>query len=149
MRQISAQTAPVLPIEIRRIATLPSAGTGSGAFTIYDPQSGRIVKTGSCAPDAVERQLSPGCALLHVDSDCLRDYVDVSVEPPTIRPRPVIASLSDLPIPSTVSVYCHTTGTQSVHEVHDGSFDYVDLPGRYRITVKSWPCHDAIFEVEL
>lgn len=149
MKTTLIENAPSLPIEIVRKTTSLIPSTGGLALVFYRPESGEIVQTAISSPDSLGLQTVPGCTRLQAHADVSRDYVDVSVDPPVVRPRPVIESLSALPIPCTVTVRCLTTGTERTYEVDDGCFEYSDLPGRYRLTAKSWPYHDAIFEVEV
>mgnify|MGYP001439555058 CR=1 FL=1 len=118
-------------------------------FTRFDAQ-GRILGTGGCALADYRHQLQPGDhGILPQAADLLRDYVDLSGEEIMVRKRPVIAGLDALPVPATVTVTSLTLGTSDTYEVIDGSFDYDDVPGRYRITVSAWPHLDATFEVTL
>lgn len=148
MKIISAQNFPVLPIQVTR-PTSQDATDSRLSYVLYDPVTGRIDHAGFCAPHSMPMVAKAGCLCLQAHADPLMDYVDLSGSEPAIKPRPVISSLSSLPIHSTVTVFCHTTQAQTTYEADDGSFEYCDLPGRYRITVESWPHHTAYFEVEL
>ncbi|MBK3798647.1 hypothetical protein GAY33_05275 [Azospirillum brasilense] len=118
-------------------------------FTRFDAQ-GRILGTGGCALSDYRHQLQPGDAgILPQAADLLGDYVDLTSDELMVRRRPVITSLQALPIPATVTVTSLTLGTSDTYEVTDGSFDYDDVPGRYRVTVSAWPHLDATFEIEV
>ncbi len=121
----------------------------STLFTRYDAQ-GRILGTGGCALSDYRHQIQPGdFGIVPQSADYHRDYVDLSGDEVMVRRRPTIAGLDALPIPATVTVTSVTLGTSETYEVTDGSFEYEDAPGAYRITVSAWPHLDATFEIEV
>lgn len=138
---------PFAPFDIVR--QLASRSTETTSFVLYDPETGKIVQTGCCAPFDLEHQNAPGCALMLSQADLFTDYVDLGGSEPVIRPRPTIASLESLPLPAEVTVRCATTAAEDTYTVTDGSFEYADMPGRYTVTVRAWPWRDATFELEL
>lgn len=133
---------------IPAIAGFVPPPTGA-VFTRFDAQ-GRILGTGGCALADYRHQQQPGDhGIVPYAADLERDYVDLSGAETVVRPRPTIAGLDALPVPCTVTVTSLTLGTSETYEVTDGSFEYDDLPGAYRITVSAWPHRDATFEVTL
>ena len=48
-----------------------------------------------------------------------------------------------------VDVTCAVTGITKSYTVDDGSFQYEDLPGIYRVTVRRFPYLDFVTEIRL
>lgn len=128
-----------------------SSETDSQVFlTHFKPDTGEIVQTGKYSPQGLENMMAlPELAAVRGRADLARDYVDLAGAEPVIRPRPTIQGLNSLPQGSTVEVLCVTTGSVKSYTVDDGSFEYVDLPGTYRLTVRRWPYMDFITEIRL
>jgi len=120
------------------------------AFTTYDGE-GRIHGVGTCAADVVAYQTGgrPGLAVIAAEAHHLTDYVDLSGEAPAVRRRPTIAGLDQLPDGAVVEVRCLITGSTKSYTVDDGSFQYDDLPGTYRVTVRRFPYMDFVTEIRL
>ncbi|WP_377806451.1 hypothetical protein ABNQ38_07230 (plasmid) [Azospirillum sp. A29] len=123
---------------------------GQVDYIAYD-DVGHIWQTGICAADMLERQTSdhPHLRILVAKADNATDHIDLSGEAPAVRRRPTIAGLDQLPDGAVVEVRCLITGSTKSYTVNDGSFQYDDLPGTYRVTVRRFPYMDFVMEIRL
>lgn len=122
--------------------------------TIYEPATGRIVATGRCEHDPTDHYRALGFGVVLEPSDRTTQYVDITVDPPALRPRPVLDGFARttlavgegvtmaVPAGATVTV----NGAETV--IDDGVLDLIaEHPMVHRVTVEAWPYRT--YEVEV
>lgn len=99
-------------------------------YTVFDPATGQIKRSGWCQDHMVAHQSLDGFELVKVSSDPTRQYFDLEArEPRDLRPMPINQygnKFVDLPKPCTLDI-------QGVRfEIDDGTADVTfDFPGEY------------------
>lgn len=113
-------------------------------FTIYNPLTGEILRSGSCVESDVELQIQPGEALVLGASNDVLHYVlnGEIVDRPSfnISKTEIVADdldeavIADLPDPITVTV------DGVAYEVTGGSLAITSpMPATYNIEIDHWP----------
>ncbi|MBM2883900.1 hypothetical protein JFK97_05810 [Chromobacterium phragmitis] len=110
----------------------------------FDPETGRIIQTGTSRPENIEIDRAHGQSIIEGIADALTEYVRNGA----IAPRPASPArldgmtLRDLPVPCRIII--------------DGqSYDCADAecalsfahPGLHVVSVEAWPAQSATFEV--
>ncbi|WP_395454097.1 hypothetical protein ACHMW5_07895 (plasmid) [Azospirillum melinis] len=123
---------------------------GQVDYVLHDAE-GRIRQVGICARDVLDRQAhgQSDLAVLEAKAHHLTDYVDLTGETPEVRARPTISGLDRLPSGAMIDVTCTVTGATNSYSVDDGSFEYTDMPGVYRVKVSRFPYLDFVTEIRL
>ncbi|MCD0494813.1 hypothetical protein LQD23_21290 [Chromobacterium violaceum] len=117
----------------------------NASFTVYERETGRIVRDGNCPADWVALQAGEGEGAVEGCYSADAHYVPAGV--PTPRPAmPCIrdgAHFSGLPVPCAVDI----DGKR--YDCADGVADLkFPLPGAYQVRISAWPYLDWVGEVE-
>ena len=117
-----------------------------GLYTVYEPDSGRILRSGTCPAGTATGQAMEGEVVLSgvAASDAL-DFVDLSTESVVPRPEmPVTQSGQTLTVPPGTEY--EVRGPAFVAGTADATgtleFEFAD-PGEYTVTLKLFPYLDA------